>query len=222
MKIKTKTFLLLSSILIIFFISSIKSLALYVGTGLTVLPSPTDIFNVVVQWAIPEKRVGVPGTNDDTLFYITIRNPVSHDILYIQPELLSTDTEGKYLVEIPTKGFLGGDYDIGFKGASHLTKVLRGANLSGSTFVANFTNDFPSSTRGLARLIAGDINGDGLTPSTLGDDVINSVDLSVLIGSLDAEDPTSRYYRANLNQDTSVNSVDLSLLLSNIDKEGER
>jgi hypothetical protein len=220
MQTKTKIFLLSFLILCIFSISSIRTLALTVSTGVTVLP--TEIFHIIVQWAIPEKRVGTPGTNDDTTFFLTLRNPTNHSISWTQPDLLATDVEGRYLGDIVVDSLAAGNYDIGFKGSAHLTKVLRGVALTSGNFTANFTNDTISPLKGPLRLVAGDISGNGLTPATLGDDVVNSVDLSMLVSELDYDDPTVHAYRSNLNQDTAVNSVDLSLLLANLDKEGER
>ena len=86
----------------------------------------------------------------------------------------------------------------------------------------NFTQPDNSPSFGPVRLLAGDINNLGNSTTTLGDDVVNSVDLGVMIGNLDQEDTTTKTFRSNLNRDAVVNSVDLSVLIDNLDKEGER
>ena len=70
-------------------------------------------------------------------------------------------------------------------------------------------------------LLTGDISGNLSSAANLGDDVINSVDLSLLLPDLDKTDSTGNAIRANLNQDTVINSVDLSIMLDNLDKEGD-
>lgn len=57
--------------------------------------------------------------------------------------------------------------------------------------------------------------------ANLGDDVVNSIDLSLLLPDLDETDNTGNAIRVNLNQDTAVNSVDLSIMLDNLDVEGD-
>jgi len=56
----------------------------------------------------------------------------------------------------------------------------------------------------------------------LGDDVVNSVDISVLLDDLDLGDASGNFVRSNINQDTSVNSVDFSIILKNLDKIGDQ
>jgi hypothetical protein len=62
----------------------------------------------------------------------------------------------------------------------------------------------------------------GTSTSTLGDDVVNSVDLSIILPELDLDDPTGNAIRSNLNQDVVINSVDLSIMLKNLDQNGEQ
>jgi hypothetical protein len=91
-----------------------------------------------------------------------------------------------------------------------------------TTTVLNFTNTTNLATKGSQRLASGDVSGVGTSPSTLGDDVVNSIDLSLLINRLDLDDLTGNVERVNLNQDPVINSVDLSMLLFHLDQEGER
>ena len=137
------------------------------------------------------------------------------------PSLATTTVEGKYSGQLPL-GVASGVYDIGIKTHQHLTKMLRGVTLSDGANVLNFTQASNTVPFGAIRLLAGDISGSTSTPATLGDDVVNSVDLSILINDLDRDDATGRGIRANLNQDSVVNSVDLSLMLKNLDVAGEQ
>uniref|UniRef100_A0A7C4M262 Dockerin domain-containing protein n=1 Tax=candidate division CPR3 bacterium TaxID=2268181 RepID=A0A7C4M262_UNCC3 len=187
----------------------------------TTLTIVSDSFGLV-QWAVPELRVGPEATNDDIDFFLTVRNSSNHAVLFTQPNLVSSDNSGAYLTPINLSGIVPGNYDIGIKSNSHLTKVLRNVNLTSGNNYFNFTQSDNSSTKGPLRLVAGDIDGLGTTPLNSGDDVINSADLSLMIEGLDNEDPTGNNIRANLNQDMAVNSIDLSIILNNLDKEGEK
>jgi len=175
----------------------------------------------LVQWAVPEMRVGATSTNDDATFYLTVRDPATHAVVFTVPSLSTTTVEGKYLGQIPLT-VTAGNYDVGVKTHQHLTKVLRGVNLSDGPNVLNFTQASNTAPFGTVRLLAGDVSGSTSSPATLGDDVVNSVDLSILINDLDRDDATNRGIRANLNQDPVVNSVDLSLMLKNLDVTGEQ
>lgn len=184
-----------------------------------------------IQWAVPELRVGEtifvpgaePGTNDDTTFYLTVRTSDDGDdvILFTMTDLEITDVDGTYLTSIPLTGISAGTYDIGFKGGAHLTKVLNDVTLVNGPNTLNFTQLDNSAPKGTEVLLGGDINGLGTTPATLGDDVVNSVDLSQLIADLNEPDPTGNAIRANINQDDVVNSVDLSIIIKNLDMEGQ-
>jgi len=86
----------------------------------------------------------------------------------------------------------------------------------------NFSDtNYSAIAKGSVVLLAGDISGAGSLPATLGDDVVNSVDLSILLPDLDKDDATGNGFRSNLNQDVVINSVDLSIMLDNLDKEGD-
>jgi hypothetical protein len=177
-----------------------------------------------VQWAVPQGRVGPPGTNDDSDFYLTIRTPADGDdtILATIPasSLLSTGNDGTYLISTDLL-VSAGTYDVGFKGHQHLTRVLQDVALSNGTNVLNFSQPDNSAPKGSQVLLTGDVNGAGTSPATLGDDVVNSVDISTLLSVIDDDDPTGNAVRPNLNEDIVVNSVDLSWMISNLDVEGD-
>lgn len=185
----------------------------------------------VIMWARPELRVGatvyVPGaepeTNDDTDFYLTVRTSSDADdlVLFTMPALETTDVDGTYLTSIPLTGIGAGTYDIGFKGAAHLTRVLNDVVLVNGVNTLNFTQPDNSAPKGADVLLGGDVSGAGTDPSNLGDDVVNSVDLSQLISVLNDLDPSGNSIRSNINQDNVVNSVDLSIILKNLDQEGD-
>jgi len=182
----------------------------------------TSTITTTIQWAVPESRAGVAGTNDDVGFYLTIRTADSDDdVVLFTSGLASTSDDGTYATPISFTGLNAGTYDIGFKGSAHLTKVLNNIYLVAGDNVLNFTQADNSATKGSVTLVAGDVSGDGGSVSELGDDVVNSVDLSLVLSQLDVDDSTGNGLRPNLNQDTVVNSVDLSLMISNLDQEGD-
>lgn len=193
----------------------------------------SQVYNVVleiinnavaqVRWAVPEGRVGTDATNWDSTFYlkVTPANDSDKTSLFVMDSLETTDVTGEFATPISLMGVSGGPYDISFKSHQHLSAKLNDITLTSSTNSLNFTQADNSVSLGAFRLLAGDISGAGTSPATLGDNVINSVDLSIMLNLIDAEDPTTRGIRANLNQDPVVNSVDLSLLIKNLDKQGD-
>jgi len=176
-----------------------------------------------IQWAVPQMRVGVAETNDETDFYISVYSAAEDGApaLFTMPNLETTLVDGTYLATIPLTGISAGTYDITFKGHQHIAKKLNDIALVAGNNVLNFSTLDNSAPKGAEVLLGGDISNAGTTPATLGDDVVNSVDISILLGELDNNDPTGNAIRANINQDTVVNSVDMSILLDNIDKTGE-
>ena len=180
--------------------------------------------SVIVQWAVPQQRVGVPETNDDAQFYLTVRSAsdLENTINYTSLGLLNLNTDGTYLIP-ELLSVSGGTYDVGIKTQQHLTKILDDISLpAGATTTLNFSDINNLAPKGVEILLAGDINNTGISPATLGDDVVNSVDLSTLLNVIDDDDVTGNVIRANLNQDIVVNSVDISLMIQNLDKEGDR
>lgn len=181
----------------------------------------------LINWAVPETRVGAAGTNDDATFYLTIRTAVDTDstVLWTQPALLQTNNDGTYSVPIQIQGIAPGTYDVGIKTQQHLTKKIDNITLVRGNNILDFTQAVSSpnygTVKGSTRLLSGDVNGIGTNPSNLGDDEVNSVDISVLLNDLNKTDATGNGYRANLNQDTQINSVDISMLLSNLNLRGD-
>ncbi len=178
---------------------------------------------VTILYSTPQLRSGAPGSNDDTEFFITIRTSNDNDdVINFTSGLATTGDDGSYSTPIEMTDISAGTYDIGIKGKAHLTKVLQDVPLTTGNTVLNFSStDYSSATRGSEVLLAGDVNGAGTSPETFGDDVVNSVDLSIILGELDDTDPSGNSIRSNLNQDTAVNSVDLSVMLDNLDEEGD-
>ncbi len=178
---------------------------------------------VTIKWAVPQSRVGADGTNWDSDFYLSILTSNDNDnvVIYTTPNLIHLDEDGTHTDFIELPGINPGVYDIGIKTTQHITKVLDDVNLINGNTVLNFSQLDNSDTLGNEVLLAGDINNDGNTVNTLGDDVVNSIDLSIILEQLDVNDPTGNDYRSNLNQDTVINSVDLSIMLDNLDKTGD-
>jgi len=192
-----------------------------VSTSLIIIPS-SDI-TATIQWAVPELRTGPSGTNDDTDFYIAFYSPAEDGqaAIFKLDTLLSTSTDGTHSSRIELPGLNAGTYDVIFKGSQTLSKKLNDIEIVSGQNVLNFTTLDNSSSKGSEVMLGGDISNAGTTPDTLGDNVINSIDISVLLNDLDSADPTGNSLRANINQDTSVNSVDMSIILKNLDVEGD-
>lgn len=177
-----------------------------------------------VRWAIPEGRVGASSTNWDSTFYIAVRPADDSDqsIIFAMDTLASTTVAGDYTTAITFDGVTNSStYDVAFKSHQHISSKLDDVFLEAGINSLNFTQADNSIFVGPLRLLAGDINGTGDSPSTLGDNVVNSIDLSVLLDQIDFYDPSTRGYRANFNQDVVINSVDLGMLIENLDKEGD-
>lgn len=180
---------------------------------------------VTVRWAVPELRVGATSTNDDAVFFLTVRTPGDTDAVVIESMsyLATTSVDGTYATTI-SFGVSEGIYDVGIKTNQHITKLIQNVTLaSGTTTQLNFTNTTNQpGVYGSQRLLAGDVSGAGTTPATLGDDVVNSVDMSIFLSLIDTDDLTGNEVRSNLNQDVVINSVDLSIMLKNLDLMGEQ
>lgn len=176
-----------------------------------------------IQWAVPELRVGATETNDDAIFYIAVLSADDNDptVLFTQPALATLDIDGTYATPIDLTGVVPGTYDVIIKTHQHLSKKLNDITLVAGNNVLNFSSATNAPLKEAEVLLAGDINNTGATPSTLGDNVVNSVDISTLLTVLDQDDPTGNALRPNVNQDVVVNSVDVSILIKNLDLEGE-
>jgi len=174
--------------------------------------------------ANPEQRSGITGTNYDTTYALSIFTPdnLNRILRYQYPALLSTSISGVSNVYIvPPTSLTAGNYDAVFKSKAHLSRILDNVYLQLGENYLNFTNTTNVPTIGSRTLIAGDISGAATSPGTMGDDVINSVDLSILLQRFGTSDPSGNNVRANLNQDTTVDSTDLNILLGNLDKVGD-
>lgn len=178
-----------------------------------------DVMTVTIQWAVPELRVGTAGTNDSVNFYLIVRDPTTHTVLYTS-DLATTTASGIYTTQIPLS-VQGGTYDIGIKTNQHLAKYLHNILLSEVNTVLNFTQADNSASKGTIALLTGDINGLGNSTTTMGDNVVNSVDISALLSKIDQTDTSSHRLRENLNYDDVVNAVDISAMLKNLDQVGE-
>lgn len=191
-----------------------------ISVSAVVLGSP----RAMIQWAVPQLRVGAPETNDDSTFYIAVLTPSDLDdtVLFTQSSLASTTIAGTYSVPISLNGISSSTYDVIIKTDQHVSKKLNDVQIKDGINVLNFSTLNNSTLKGTEVLVAGDINDLGVTPATLGDNEINSVDLSIMLSNLDNDDPTGNMIRANLNQDIVINSVDLSLMIANLDKVGEK
>jgi hypothetical protein len=216
---------------LIIFSLSLFLLAISASLVLAVTASETMMVRLGVSGAMsatinmvkPEGRVGAAATNWDTDFYIKVRSSDGATLLFSQAYTTSTDNRGKFLTNpITVTGVVAGTYDIYLKGGQHLTRKMNDIAMVNGLNVLNFTQPDNSTATGTVVLLAGDINGSTTTPATMGDDVVNSVDLNIILGVLDNDDLTGNVIRANLNQDIVVNSVDLSMLIDNLDKEGDQ
>lgn len=176
------------------------------------IDEPTDPFTSGTN--VPTANYQSSRDDYRTRFYITVRSGGS--ILFTQSAIVTSDEQGNYDIPIEVTGLTAGTYDIGLKGEAHLTRVFDNVRLTPGETEINFDLD---DSAGL--LLAGDISGGGLTPASLGDDQVNSVDLSVILASLNIIDTNPYPVRPNLNHDSVVNSIDLSILLDNLNRRGE-
>jgi len=198
----------------------------------------TDELEYRVVRILPELRVGPPLTNNAATYFVSLRygddflnqnvsprtaNQLRAKVIVKDQTLSQVGQDGSDGTTKVLKYLIDTSYDVGIKTDQHLTRILRNIPMSKFTVTdLNFTDPLNGPALGSQVLLAGDINKDGLTPDTLGDDVINSIDLSLRVQVVDATDPSKDVYRANLNKDDVVNSVDLSIMLKNLDQEGDK
>jgi len=200
---------------------TIKALTIIANPiGVSASVSSTDIYVQVIKIK-PELRIGAPYTNNDATYYLTARNGGA--VLFTEPTLSTADEAGHSTDTVLLAGLSNGSYDMGIKTHQHLTRVLRAVPLSSAMITPlNFTDPANGPADGDQVLLGGDIDGAGTGPASLGDDTINSIDLSIMLARLDDSDPTGNEVRPNVNQDPVVNSVDMSILLKNLDKQGDK
>jgi len=175
------------------------------------LPSESVVINSIK--AYPEKRAGDVGTNYDTLFFFEVLNTSSEEPVYTLPSMFMLNNSGIYSVPIELINVSPGTYDIRIKTPTHVAKSLKGISLNEGGNNIDFTI-------GSDTLKAGDINNLGFDPSTIGDNLINSIDLSILLHELGKIDFPNEN-RSNLNQDGKVDASDLNILLDNLDLHGD-
>lgn len=175
--------------------------------------------------ARPEQRYSGNGNNYDTDFYFSVLNAdnLNHTTLFQQPTPFSSNSSGTaspYLI-LPDS-IVAGAYDVLIKPRAHLALIQNNVYLQAGDNSVNFTNPDNGPTIGSTVLFAGDIDGAGNSRNSFGDNVINSIDLSALLGQIGSFDPSGNGFRANLNQDSAVDQGDLNILLGNLDREGDR
>lgn len=186
-------------------------------------PPPPQEIVISEVLAYPEQRTGLAGSNYDTDFVFSILTSGTHGQLYEHATLLSSNNNGIAPVSVTLPGsILPGTYDAAIKTKAHLRKIVSDVSLVVGVNALNFTNATNLPTVGTVQLVAGDVNGLGANPQTLGDDVINSVDLSILLNELGSSDVSGNGIRSNLNQDNTVDQIDLNILLGNLDLEGDQ
>lgn len=184
--------------------------------------SPPPIQNIFIS-GITVRPEGRSSNNYDTTFHFKVMNPdnQNHQVLYSHPNLLNSDNAGVNNSLIQLTALSQGNYDISLKSKAHLSLILDNVHLYPGDNFLNFTNTTSSPTNGSVVLKAGDIDGLAISSDNLGDNVINSVDVSILLSKMGNADPTGNNIRANLNQDNVVNQADLTILLGNLDQEGQ-
>lgn len=148
--------------------------------------------------AWPEKRM--PRTSNwSTLAQVEVRERGS--LTPLKTYEVRTDDQGYGYIDLADIELKS--YDIALKGLSYLKKVISNFTISGGENFADFT--FSESFN----LLAGDCHRSK-------DNIVNSLDISTLIGLLNTSDEN-----ADLNRDIMTNSIDINILLANIMKRGE-
>ena len=147
----------------------------------------------------PEKRVP-SSNNDDTRLEIEVRSAGSTTPLF--RKIVRTSSGGTFS-GLTVTGLSAGTYDITAKGYSHLRKKKASVTLSTGSTV-----DFTSS--GTDKFLTGDVN------SSSGDNLVNGIDLTLIIGDLTGS--TERY---DLNRDSVVNGIDLTNAITNLTQTGD-
>ncbi|MFH2136531.1 MAG: fibronectin type III domain-containing protein [Patescibacteria group bacterium] len=148
--------------------------------------------------AWPEKRWPRSG-NWSTRGAVELREVATSNVLY--EDTVATSDLGVGAVTFDTAPVV--NYNISFKGLSHLRKILRDVPLSGGVNSLDFTlaNTF--------YLLAGDVHRSS-------DNMVNALDISTLLGSLSTGNEVT-----DLNHDTGVNSLDINILLANLMVRGD-
>lgn len=149
--------------------------------------------------AWPEKRWPRTG-NWSTRGPVDLRELGAAAILHSRT--VETNNLGRGTIDFPDATVR--NYDVAFKGLSHLRKVLRNIPIAVGTNLVDFT------LGETFYLLAGDTHRSQ-------DNLVNSLDLSVLLNDLNSSDEVS-----DLNRDTQVNSLDINILLANLMRWGDK
>lgn len=191
--------LLVSGLLITMGARVVWASTVYVRGTVVVGPSSEPLVPIpILAW--PEKRVG--SNNLSTKVRARIYDSLGDTMQ--REDIVTTSGTGSY-ANINISSLSPDYYDIFIKGESHLTRKLDNYVLHA------YLPEIDGTQSSTTYLLSGDING-----TEFGDDVVNSIDLSILITDLDAFD-----LRSDLNRDNLVNALDLSALLTNLDETGE-
>jgi hypothetical protein len=148
--------------------------------------------------AWPEKRWPRSG-NWSTRGEVDLREPTAGAV--VDEGSVTTSSLGQGAIQFTS--ISGGNYDIGFKGLSHLRKILRDVPLSSGVNSVDFT------LGNIFYLLAGDVHRSS-------DNMVNALDISTLLGALSTGNEIN-----DLNSDTGVNSLDINILLANLMRVGD-
>lgn len=148
----------------------------------------------------PEKRH--PSTHHWSTYVNFQVQTLSTHALVFQRSSVVTDSEGIGIIELASgENIPDGYYSVYLKGISHLSRRYDNIHFDQISEEYDFTP--------FGDLLAGDTHASQ-------DDFINSLDISILLTSLN-----SGNYVCDLNQDSLVNSLDLSNQLYNISEWGD-
>lgn len=147
---------------------------------------------------IPEKRSPLVDNNDS---HVTVEVRATGSTVPLFSALVDTDVDGEYHGLLT--GLAPGLYDVTAKAYSHLRRKLSNIALGDSVTV-----DFTAA--GTDPVLCGDVN------LLLGDNKVNSLDMTILVGQWFVNDE-----RSDLNQDGIVNSIDMTNMVTNFNLEGD-
>jgi len=172
----------------------------YTGS-FTTFPSVTIASLQII--AKPEKRAAKTGGNLNLAFSLSIYDPVTKHTVYTLTDQLN-DSGSTTLRHLPIPA--GSDYEVVFKGQSHLAKKIVGVDIAvDQHIVLDFT------AGGTFELLCGDVQGTGLKDNLVDILDISSVDAVFNSDNLDAD----------LNRDGVVDVLDMSAVLVNYNKAGD-
>lgn len=189
------------------------------GGGTIDPPVPEIIIDQIT--AIPERRFGAFQTNHDTRFAFSLLDPSTLQTQFVNNGLLQSRPNGIYNGVVRPAVLSAGYYNALIKTEAHLSLMVPNIEIHNGSNQINFTNIGNLPEIGSLRLKAGDVNGVATEFSSLGDDVVNSVDISILLKDYNRIDTTGNSIRSNLNQDQQVDLEDLQIMIDNLDQEGE-